>query len=59
VKPAKLRSIASVECRIKVLKQHLGNRPVSDLQEAEVLNWFKTESEYADDVPRWTLKTGH
>jgi hypothetical protein len=41
VKPQKLRSIASVESRIKVLKQYLGDRPVSDLQEADVLNWFK------------------
>lgn len=50
VKPRKLRSIASVQSRIVVLKEYLGERPIADLQEADVLNWFKTESEYADDV---------
>lgn len=50
VKPKKLRSIASVQSRIVVLKQYLGDLPVTTLEEPERLNWFKSESEYADDV---------
>jgi integrase len=52
---ARPKARASVESRIKVLKQYLGDRPVSDLQEADVLNWFKTDSEYADDVELATV----
>jgi len=42
--------MSSVQSRIAVLKEYLGERPVTDLQEAAVLNWFKIDSEYADDV---------
>jgi integrase len=55
VKPKKLRSIASVQSRIMVLKQYLGDEPVSILEQPDRLNWFKTESEYADDVELATV----
>src|SRR2546427_2665625 len=54
-KPAGLRSIASVRSRIKVLKLYLGELPVKSLEEPEIINRFKTDSEYADDVEIATL----
>src|SRR3984893_17640587 len=50
VKPAGLRSIGSVRSQIAVLKEHLGELPLSALEDPDEINRFKTDSEYAEDV---------
>jgi integrase len=50
VKPAGLRSVASVRSQIAVLKEHLGQLSLSALEEPDEINRFKTESDYAEDV---------
>jgi integrase len=50
VKPAGLRSINSVRSRVATLKEHLGQLPVSALEDADEINRFKTESDYIDEV---------
>jgi integrase len=55
VKPAGLRSVASLRSRLKVLKQYLGDLPVKSLEDPDVVNRFKTDSEYADEVEISTL----
>jgi integrase len=55
VKPAGLRSIAAVRSRVGVLKQHLGELPLTDLEDPDVINQFKTDSEYAEDVEIATM----
>src|SRR6185295_9378977 len=50
VKPAGLRSIGSVRSQIAVLKDHLGNIPLSGLEDPDEINRFTTNSEYAEDV---------
>jgi integrase len=48
VKPAGLRSIASVRSQIGVLKEHLGDRALSGLEDPDEVNRFKAE--YGEDV---------
>ena len=55
VRPAGLRSIASVRSRIRVLKDYLGELPVKRLEQPEDINRFKLDSEYADEVEIATL----
>ena len=50
VKPAGLRSIGSVRSQIAVLKEQLGNLPLSGLEDPDEINRFKTNSDYAEDV---------
>jgi integrase len=50
VKPAGLRSASSVRGQIAVLKQHLGDLPLTAIEEPDEVNRFKTDSEYAEDV---------
>src|SRR3989442_1456310 len=50
VKPAGLRSIGSVRSQVAVLKEHLGNLPLSALEEPDEINRFKADSDYAEDV---------
>jgi hypothetical protein len=50
VKPASLRSLGSVRSQIAVLKEHFGHLPVAALEDADAINRFKTESDYAEDV---------
>lgn len=50
VKPAGLRSEATVRSQISALKTHLGSLSLSLLEEPDDINRFKTDSEYADDV---------
>jgi integrase len=50
VKPAALRSIGSARSQIGVLKEHFGNRPLAALEDADEINRFKTDSEWAEDV---------
>jgi hypothetical protein len=47
VKPAGLRSLGSVRSQIAVLKEHFGHLPVAGLEDADAINRFKTESDYA------------
>jgi integrase len=54
-KPAGLRSIATVRSRIKVLKQHFGELPVKALEDPDVVNRFKSDSDYAEEVEIATL----
>ncbi len=54
-RPAGLRSIASVRSRIKVLKQYFGELSLKSLEDAAIINRFKSDSEYADDVEIATL----
>src|ERR1700730_11593177 len=55
VRPAALRSVDTVRSRIKVLKAYFGELPIKSLEEAEIINRFKSDSEYADDVEIATL----
>ena len=55
VRPAALRSIKSVRSRVDVLKKHLGEVPLDALEEADEINRFKTDSEYAEDVKIATI----
>jgi integrase len=55
VRPAGLRSIASVRSRIAVLKEYLGELPVNRLEQPEAINRFKLDSDYADEVEIATL----
>jgi integrase len=50
VKPAGLRSFRSVQSRVAVLKEHLGELPIDALDEPDDINHFKTESDYAEEV---------
>jgi hypothetical protein len=50
LKPAGLRSAATLRSQIGVLKTHLGTLPLSSLEEPDEINYFKTDSEYAADV---------
>jgi len=56
VKPAGLRSINSVRSRVAILKEHLGQLPVSALKDADEINRFKTESAYIDEVEIATVR---
>jgi integrase len=49
-KPAGLRSLDSVRGQIKVLKRHLGDLPLAALEDADEINRFKTDSDWAEDV---------
>jgi hypothetical protein len=55
-RPAGLRSIATVRSRIKVLKQYFGDLPIKFLEDADIINRFKSDSEYADEVEIATLQ---
>jgi hypothetical protein len=55
VKPAGLRSVASVASRVAVLKENLGELPLDALEEADEINRFKSESDYADSVELATV----
>jgi integrase len=55
VKPAGLKSIDAVRSRIGILKQHFGELPLSALEEADEINRFKTDSDYAERVELATL----
>jgi len=49
-KPAGLRSINTVRSQIGVLKENLGHLPLSALEDADEINRFKTDSDWAEDV---------
>src|SRR5882762_5844831 len=51
----KTRPPSTVAGRIKVLKQYFGDLPVKTLEDAAVVNRFKTESDYACKVEISTL----
>jgi integrase len=55
VKPAGLRSIAAINSRVGVLKEHLGDFMLAELEDPDVINRFKTDSEYAEDVETATM----
>ena len=55
VKPAGLRSIAAVRSRVGVLKEHLGELSLTELEDPDVINQFKSDSEYAEDVEIATM----
>jgi hypothetical protein len=55
LRPAGIRSLDTAAGRIKVLKQYFGDLPVRALEDAAVVNRFKTESDYAHKVEIATL----
>jgi hypothetical protein len=55
LKPSGIRSLSTVAGHIKVLKQYFGDFPVKALEEPDVVNGFKTGSDYARRVERSTL----
>jgi hypothetical protein len=55
VKPAGLRSINAVRSRVGVLKEHFGTSPITVLEDADEINRFKTDSDYAEDVELATM----
>ena len=44
-----------VRSRVGVLKEHLGELPLTALEEPDEINQFKTDSEYAEDVEIATM----
>jgi len=55
VTPAALKSVNSTCSRIDVLKRHLGELPLDSLEEPDVINRFKSGSEYAKRVELATI----
>lgn len=55
LRPTGIRSLDTAAGRIKVLKKYFGDLPVKALEEPEIINRFKTESEYARKVEVSTL----
>ena len=55
VKPAGLRSINAVRSRVGVLKEHFSTSPIALLEDADEINRFKTDSDYAEDVELATM----
>lgn len=55
VKPAGLRSFRSVQSRVTVLKENLGDPPLDALEEPDDINHFKAESDYAEEVELATV----
>ncbi|PYR40017.1 MAG: hypothetical protein DMF93_12265 [Acidobacteria bacterium] len=55
VNPAALKSINSTRSRIEVLKRHLGELTLDALEEPDVINRFKSGSEYAKRVELATI----
>jgi integrase/recombinase XerD len=55
LKPSGIRSLSTVAGHIKVLKRYFGDLPVKVLEEPEVINRFKAESDYARRVEKSTL----
>jgi integrase len=55
VMPAALKSLNSTCSRIDVLKRHLGELPLDALEEPDVINRFKSGSEYAQRVELATI----
>lgn len=54
-KPSGIRSLSTVAGHIKVLKQYFGELPIKALEEPDVINRFKTGSDYARRVEMATL----
>jgi integrase len=54
-KPAGLRSFRSVQSRVAVLKDHLGQLPIDVLEEPDDINAFKADSDYAEQVELATM----
>src|SRR6202022_1352199 len=50
VKPAALRSVATVRSQVSVLKDHFGSRPRSAIEDPDEINRFKTDSDYAEEL---------
>ena len=55
LRPAGIRSLDTAAGRIKVLKEYFGDFPVKAPEDPEVVNRFKTDSEYARNVEIATL----
>ncbi len=55
VKPAALKSVNSTCSRIDVLKKHFGELPLDALEEPDVINRFKSGSDYAKRVELATI----
>ena len=55
VRPAGLRSVDTIRSRISILKEYLGDLPVAKLERPEVINQFKSDSAYSDEVEIATL----
>ena len=55
LRPAGIRSLDSAAGRIKALKQYFGDLPIRSLEDPDVVNGFKTRSEYARRVQIATL----
>src|SRR5581483_4991125 len=55
LRPAGICSLDTAAGRIRVLKKYLGELPLKALEQADVINRFKTESEYSRRVEISTL----
>jgi len=55
LEPAGIRSLNSAAGRIKALKGHFGDLPIKALEDPDIVNGFKTRSEYAHRVKIATL----
>src|SRR5262249_26887756 len=48
VRPAALRSVDTIRNPIQVLKEHFGELSIKALEDPDLINQFRSESEYAD-----------
>jgi integrase/recombinase XerD len=55
LKPAGIRSLDSAAGRIEALKRHFGDLPIKALEDPDIVNGFKTRSDYARRVRISTL----
>ena len=55
LKPAGIRSLRTAAGRLKALKHHFGELPIKALEDADVVNRFKTQSAYARKVKISTM----
>jgi integrase len=55
LRPAGIRSLDTAAGRIKTLKQYFGELPIKALEDASIINRFKSDSEYARRVEISTL----
>jgi integrase len=55
LRPAGIRSLDTAAGRIETLKQHFGELPIKALEDASIINRFKSESAYARRVEISTL----
>jgi integrase len=55
VKPSGLRSIDAIRSRVEVIRKHFGPEPLGVFEDADEINRFKIDSDYAESVEVSTI----